>query len=94
MLEGDRPSQVMGPLVTDSLGHSSAQSMQASQNSVTPKSMGTSGTSGMSVITLARRTLGPYFGVTRRPMRPSWPNPASTAMGMDGPTPFPAGMAR
>ncbi len=50
-------------------------------------------TSGRSVKTLKRRTLGPYSGVMRSPWRPSCPNPASIAIGTLSPTLFPAGTA-
>ena len=71
----------------------SAHLLHPLQNWVTPKSIGFSGVRGRSVKTLKRRTLGPYSGVMIRPCLPSYPSPASIAIGTLSPTLFPAGIA-
>ena len=71
------------PYCSDWEGHFSEHISQASQNSVTPKSMGESGTNGKSVITLLILTLGPYFGVINNPFLPKSPSPACMAMGAE-----------
>ena len=64
-------SVVRSPFIIDCDGHRWAHFLHASQNSVTPKSIGESATNGRSVITLLILTLGPNWGVINRPFLPS-----------------------
>ncbi len=86
-------SFVRVPSMIALLGHNDAHFLQVSQNSVTPKRMGWSGTRGKSVNSLLIRILEPYFGVTKSPFRPNSPSPASMAMGILKAVSFPMGIA-
>jgi hypothetical protein len=74
-------------------GQFSAHLVQILQNSVTPNSIGLSGTKGKSVNTLQSLTLGPNFSVIRSPWRPSCPKPASMASGVLKAVSLPQGIA-
>ena len=77
----------------DLLGQRSAHFPHIRQNSATPKEIGLSGINGISVITLQRRTRGPYIGVINRPALESSPIPASIAIGWDRAVSLPMGIA-
>ena len=75
------------------LEHFWAHFLHIMQKSHTPNSIGLSGAMGRSVKTFARRTLGPYKGVTSSPFRANSPRPASMAIGMLQAVSFPHGSA-
>ena len=71
------------PVVMLFVGHAVAHLLQTWQKSVTPRSMGSSVTSGMSVrIGDPRCTRAPKCSVMSMPWRPISPSPAASATGM------------
>ena len=75
-------------------GQCCAHFLQVRQKASTPKGRTVSWASGMSVKTLQIRTRGPYFSVSKSPMRPSSPRPAAMASGTDSAVSLPLGTAR
>ena len=67
-------------------GQSSAHFLQDRQNSVTPKSIGLSATSGRFVSMGLNLSRGPSSGVTNRPLRARSPSPAFIASGTESTT--------
>ncbi len=65
------PSKLLSPELIALDGQLLAHISHTSQNSVNPKSTGPSGSRGMSVITFASASLGPYYGWTSKPFLPS-----------------------
>src|ERR1700722_7808807 len=62
-------------------GQALVQTWQVEQNSSAPKRAGAVGTSGISVVTPARRTPAPNFGLINEPCLPSSPRPDAMAGG-------------
>ena len=92
-LLSSKGSKLRIPLVMAPVPHFGTHLRHALQNSVMPESTAPMCSSGRSVIILEIRQRAPTLGLINRPCLPSWPRPASMAIGMLRPMSLAAGIA-